>query len=75
MAKRRYAPTFVIDSTPWSCVARCLVDGCAWRAFTHTKPSAYRLLADHRRRAHNDPRGAWFIERTARSDGQNGETA
>lgn len=55
MAKAR---KYTIDSTPWSAVVVCNRRGCFWRGFAHTKPSAYRLVSDHLRRAHDDAEAA-----------------
>lgn len=59
------AATYTIDSTPHTSVVVC--NRCAWRAFAHTKPSAYRLVATHLRRVHNDARNAEYADRSARN--------
>lgn len=45
---------YTIDSTPDSAVVVCRKPGCQWRGLAHTKPSAYRLVAAHLRRTHDD---------------------
>lgn len=60
--KRRY----IIDSSPYVAVVVCKYgDGCKWRASAHTKPSAYRLVADHLARAHHDKRAAGTARESA----------
>ncbi len=65
----RKTTKFTIDSTAWSAVVVCHGAGCQWRGFAHTKPSAYRLLADHLRRCHDDERGADLATQSARRRG------
>lgn len=59
----RTTTPYTIDSTPHTAVVVC--SRCAWRALTHSKPSAYRLVADHLRRTHNDLRAARIATRSA----------
>lgn len=54
---------YVIDSTKWTAVATC--KRCPWRCLTHSKPSAFRLLADHVRRHHDDDDTAEYLRRSA----------
>ena len=60
-------PAYHIDSTPHTAVVLCQRPGCTWRGFAHTKPSAYRLVAAHLRRVHDDPETAWYADRAARN--------
>ncbi|ANA87581.1 hypothetical protein PBI_JEANIE_3 [Gordonia phage Jeanie] len=60
------APTaYTIDSTPYSAVVLCNAPGCSWRGLAHTKPSAYRLVADHLRHAHHNLKASWNAARFA----------
>ena len=63
MPKRTVPSFFVIDSTRYSAVVSCRM--CPWRAFAHTKSSAYRLVADHLRRTHGAAEAARDADRSA----------
>lgn len=47
---------YVIDSTPDSAVVRCT--RCDWRGYSHAKSSAYRQIAVHLVRVHDDHHAA-----------------
>lgn len=57
MAQRKpNTARYVIDATDYTAVARCTL--CHWRGFSHSKHTAYRQVADHLVRAHDDYKGA-----------------
>ena len=57
MAQRKQnGRRYVIDATDYTAVVRCNL--CPWRAFSHSKAVAYRQVADHLMRAHEDYKAA-----------------
>ncbi|WP_336820194.1 hypothetical protein [Gordonia sp. MMO-8] len=54
---------YVIDATEHSAVVRCT--RCPWRGFSHSKSVAYRQVAAHLYRVHDDYKAAEGARRAA----------
>lgn len=44
--------TWGVDSSPWTHVATCGIDGCSWRGQANTRLWAWRMLSRHLARLH-----------------------